>query len=172
MLIQRKDLEEAYLLAEKIRLKLWAVLDSPLSEELGENEPTTNIIQMVDTEANDRFIKITINDILPRMAGLSKSSLELHWLGIMHKALKDLDKKYERVLCVIKVFSPAYYWDVDNRAYNIIINSLRYNQIIPNDKFDNLSFMVMGGVDKDNPRTEIYLVEHPKDPLFFCPINT
>jgi hypothetical protein len=86
----------------------------------------------------------------------------------MHKALKDIKKKYKKVLCVIKVFSPAYYWDTDNRAYNIIINSLRYNQIIPNDKVDNLSFMVMGGVDKNNPRTEIYLVEHPENPLFFA----
>lgn len=172
LLIQRKDLEEAYLLVEKTRLKLWATLDSPLSKEFGENEPATKIIQMVDTEVNDRFIKITINDILPRDVGVSKSSLNQHWLSIMHRALKNIDKTFEKVLCVIKIISPAYYWDVDNRTYSIIINSLRYNQIIPNDKFDNLSFMVMGGVDRDNPRTEIYLVEHPRDPLFFCPANT
>lgn len=162
-------MEEAYLLVEKTRLKLWSVLDSPISEEFGESEPAPNIIQMINTEINERFIKITVNDILPRIAGLSKSSLELHWLGIMHKALKDIDRKFEKVLCVIKVISPAYYWDADNRAHNIVINSLRYNQIIPNDKFGNLSFMVMGGVDKENPRTEIYLVEHPKDDMFFVP---
>ncbi|HBK69346.1 MAG TPA: hypothetical protein DDZ91_11945 [Firmicutes bacterium] len=168
MFVERKELEEAYLLAEKARMKLWAAINSPLSDDSCENDPATDIIQMVDTEMNDKFIKITINDILPRIAGLPKSNLEQHWLGIMHKALKDIKKKYKKVLCVIKVFSPAYYWDTDNRAYNIIINSLRYNQIIPNDKVDNLSFMVMGGVDKNNPRTEIYLVEHPENPLFFA----
>mgnify|MGYP000964666638 FL=1 len=168
MFVEKKELEEAYLLAEKARMKLWAAINSPLSDDSCENDPATDIIQMVDTEMNDRFIKITINDILPRIVGLPKSNLEQHWLGIMHKALKDIKKKYKKVLCVIKVFSPAYYWDTDNRAYNIIINSLRYNQIIPNDKVDNLSFMVMGGVDKNNPRTEIYLVEHPENPLFFA----
>lgn len=122
---------------------------------------------MVDTEVNDKYVKITINDILPRAVGVSKSSLEYHWLSLMHKALKGIEKQYEKVLCVIKVFSPANYWDVDNRTYSIIINSLRYNKIIPDDKFNNLSFMVMGDIDKNNPRTEIYLLEHPEDPLFF-----
>lgn len=163
MFIGRNELEEAYLLAEKTRLKLWAILDSPLNEEFLHSD----IMQIVNTEVNGSYIKITINDILPRAVGVSKSSLENHWLGIMHKALKDIETQYEKILCVIKVFSPAHYWDVDNRTYSIIINSLRYNKIIPDDKFNNLSFMVMGDIDKDNPRTEIYLLEHPDDPLFF-----
>lgn len=165
MFIERSELEEAYLLAEKTRLKLWAILDSPVSEVFEEDEQKT--IQIVDTEINNGFIKITINDILPRAVGVSKSSLEHHWLSLMHKALKSITKQYEKVLCVIKIFSPAHYWDVDNRTYSIIINSLRYNKIIPEDKFNNLSFMVMGDIDKSNPRTEIYLLEHPDDPLFF-----
>lgn len=163
MFIGRNELEEAYLLAEKTRLKLWAILDSPLNEEFLHSD----IMQIVNTEVNGSYIKITINDILPRAVGVSKSSLENHWLGIMHKALKDIETQYKKILCVIKVFSPAHYWDVDNRTYSIIINSLRYNKIIPDDKFNNLSFMVMGDIDKDNPRTEIYLLEHPDDPLFF-----
>jgi hypothetical protein len=169
MFIDRNELEEAYLLAEKTRLKLWSVLESP-AEVIEESK--TNIIQMIDTEVNERYVKISINDILPRAVGVSKSSLEQHWLRIMHKALKDVDRQYEKVLCVIKVFSPAYYWDVDNRTYSIIINSLRYNQIIPEDRFNNLSFLVMGDIDKNNPRTEIYLLEHPKDPLFFAIPNS
>ncbi len=165
MFIKRSELEETYLLAEKTRLKLWSILDSPINEEFVEDELKT--IQMVDAETNDRYVKITINDILPRAVGVSKSSLENHWLSLMHKALQDVETQYEKILCVIKVFSPAHYWDVDNRTYSIIINSLRYNKIIPDDKFNNLSFMVMGDIDKDNPRTEIYLLEHPEDPLFF-----
>jgi len=165
MFIERSELEEAYLLAEKTRLKLWATMDSPLNKETKEYKRET--MQIVNTEVNNGFVKITINDILPRAVGVSKSSLEYHWLSLMHKALKDVETQYEKILCVIKVFSPAHYWDVDNRTYSIIINSLRYNQVIPDDKFNNLSFMVMGDIDKDNPRTEIYLLEHPNDPLFF-----
>ncbi len=169
MFIKINELEEAYLLAEKTRLKLWALIDSATEEPFQNDDQ--KLIQMVDTKVTDMYIKITINDILPRAVGISKSSLQRHWLSLMSKALKDIEKQYEKVFCVIKVFSPAYYWDVDNRTYSIIINSLRYNQIIPDDKFNNLSFMVMGGVDKDNPRTEIYLLEHPDDPLFFIMPN-
>lgn len=165
MFIKRSELEEAYLLAEKVRLKLWTVMDSPIEEVFEEDEQEA--IQMINTEVNGSYVKIMINDILPRAVGVSKSSLEHHWLSLMHKALKDVEIRYEKVLCVIKIFSPAHYWDVDNRTYSIIINSLRYNKIIPDDKFNNLSFMVMGDIDKDNPRTEIYLLEHPNDPLFF-----
>mgnify|MGYP000846023041 CR=1 FL=1 len=166
MFIERSEIEEAYLLAEKTRLKLWSImLDSPVREVVDKDEQ--EIIQMVDTETNDSYIKITINDILPRAVGVSKSSLEQHWYGLMHEALKDIKTQYEKTLCVIKIFSPAHYWDVDNRTYSIIIDSLRYNDIIPDDKFNNLSFMVMGDIDKDNPRTEIYLLEHPDAPLFF-----
>ena len=165
MFIERNELEEAYLLAEKTRLKLWSILDNPASEVFEEDEKKT--IQIIDTKVNDKYVKITINDILPRAVGISKSSLEQHWYSLMHKALKDVKTQYGKILCVIKIFSPAHYWDVDNRTYSIIINSLRYNKIIPDDKFNNLSFMVMGDIDKDNPRTEIYLLEHPEDPLFF-----
>lgn len=168
MFIERNEVEEAYLLAEKTRLKLWTILDDMASEE---HDYPADTIQMVNTETNDKYIKVTINDILPRAVGVSKSSLEQHWLRIMHKALKDIDRKYDKVLCVIRIFSPAHYWDVDNRTYSIIINSLRYNQIISDDKFDNLSFLVMGDIDKNNPRTEIYLLEHPNDPLFFIKRN-
>ncbi len=170
MFIDRNELIKAYLLAEKSRLKLWEILDDPSPLSFNEVE-SLGMEQMVSTETNGRCIKITINDILPRNVEIPKSNLEIHWLGIMHKALKDINAKYEKVLCVIKVYNTAYYWDVDNRTYSIIINSLRYNRIIPNDRFDNLSFMVMGGVDRDNPRTEIYLLEHPEDPFFFVTTN-
>ena len=163
MFIERSEIEKAYLLAEEVRLKLCSIImDNPVGEVIEQET-----IQMVNTEINGSNIKITINDILPRAVGISKSTLEQHWYTLMHKALKDVKIQYEKVLCVIKIFSPAHYWDVDNRTYSFIIDSLRYNDIIPDDKFNNLSFMVMGDIDKDNPRTEIHLLKHPDDPLFF-----
>ncbi|OPZ90999.1 MAG: hypothetical protein BWY74_02112 [Firmicutes bacterium ADurb.Bin419] len=165
MFINGNELEEAYLLTETARMKLWATINDATLEPFKKDEQGT--MQMTETEVNDSYIKITINDILPRAVGVPKSSLEQHWLSLMYKALKDIKIQYQKVLCVIKIFSPANHWDVDNRTYRIIIDSLRYGKIIPNGKCNSVSFMVMGNIDKDNPRTEIYLLEHPDDPFFF-----
>ncbi|MDD2586792.1 MAG: hypothetical protein PHT79_09770 [Syntrophomonadaceae bacterium] len=128
---------------------------------------------MATTEVYKDYIKVTVKDILPRDIGLSKNSLKIHWLGILHNAFSKLDVQYQKVLCVIKIYNPAAFWDVDNRGYKIIIDSLRYNGIIPDDKWNNLAFMVDGEVDRENPRTEIYIMEYPENPLWFvsCDVN-
>lgn len=125
---------------------------------------------LITTEVFPDYIKITIKDILPREADISKTTLREHWLNLMFYALKDIDWQAEKVLCVIKVISTATYWDTDNRSYKFIIDSLRYKQIVPEDTHNHLSYLVVGGeIDKENPRTEIYIVKHPEDPLFFLP---
>ena len=86
----------------------------------------------------------------------------------MHHALRDVNRQFDKALCVIRVYSPASYWDVDNRAYKYIIDSLRYNKLIKDDRQNYLSFMVLGEMDKEHPRTEIYIMERPKT-LNFLP---
>ena len=99
MFIERSEIEKAYLLAEEVRLKLCSIImDNPVGEVIEQET-----IQMVNTEINGSNIKITINDILPRAVGISKSTLEQHWYTLMHKALKDVKIQYEKVLCVIKI---------------------------------------------------------------------
>jgi len=119
-------------------------------------------LDLIRIETGDGYIKIAIKDILPK-ANIKDNTYKNHWHSIMHKALKDVNITFEKAICVITVYTTAYYWDVDNRVYKYIIDSLRLNQIIPNDKHDNLSFMVMGGIDRENPRTEILLVKHPEN---------
>jgi hypothetical protein len=153
------ELKEAYILVEQSRLKLWQALNPAIEpgEEFQMLQDT-----LIKTEEINGVIKITVDDILPRDVGLPKAPLKLHWLGMMHHALKNVDRRFDKVLCVIRVYSPASYWDVDNRAYKFIIDSLRYNKIIKDDRQKYLSFMVIGELDKVNPRTEIFIMEHPE----------
>ncbi len=160
MLIQ--NIKEAYVLAEMTRIKLWEAI---IEDKEIEYEDGSIPDGLISTEVNDDYIKVTVQDILPKDVSISKPVLRDHWLRIMHQALKDVNKQFDKVLCVIAVYCPTPYWDVDNRAYKYIIDSLRHNRIIPDDKHSNLSFMVIGGVDRESPRTEIYILKHPNDIL-------
>ncbi len=164
--VNRKDMVEAYRLIEIARMKTMDMIMHPINKD----ESVTNELldELIATDVYPEYIKITIRDILPREADIPKTTLREHWLSLMFHALKDIDWKAEKVLCVIKVISTASYWDTDNRAYKFIIDSLRYKQIIPNDTHNNISYLVVGGeIDTENPRTEIYILEHPQEPLFF-----
>jgi hypothetical protein len=155
------------LLAEQTRLHLWGLLSDP-THELTEVEDDSGTLmdEIITTDNLDNGIKVTVKDVLPRNAGITMNSLRVHWLSIMHHAFSKTDKKFNKILCIINVVCPANHWDVDNRAYKIIIDSLRYNQLIPNDTNKYLSFMVTSEVDIDDPRTEIYVIEHPENLIF------
>jgi hypothetical protein len=56
-------------------------------------------------------------------------------------------------------------WDVDNRALSFIVNALRAAGLIAGDEWDKLSLLLMGGLDKERPRTEIRLVEYSDDAI-------
>lgn len=169
ILIQRKDIEKAYLLTEQTRLHLWALLSDPTRELIEEEgkEITKIADDIISVEDLKNGLKITVKDVLPRTAGLTTTSLRNHWLSIMRHAFSKKKRQFKKILCIINVVSPADYWDVDNRAYKIIIDSLRYNQLIPDDANRYLSFMVTNEIDFDDPRTEIYVLEHPEN-LLFC----
>jgi|LSQX01.2.fsa_nt_gb hypothetical protein len=165
MKIKREDLESLYLDIEKARMKLWDMIYSP--EVLYNDDGNTVEHSKIVIDKKPGVYGIVVKEVLPRIAGITKGKLDIHWAGIMNYALKDLGVKYKKILCVIKVYSPSSYWDVDNRATSIIIDSLRYNNIIPEDKYENLSLLTMGYRDTENPRTEIYIMEHPEDDTFY-----
>lgn len=168
MLIHVNELINLYKEAEITRLKVFSIL-SRVELGCGEAEEVPHYKEFMDDfiriEESDKHIKITVKDVLPRNASLPKTTLAEHWFGIMHYAFGKTAKRFDKPLCVIKVCHPDVYWDVDNRAYQIIINSLRYNKMVSNDQHAHVSFMVIGERDHDHPRTEIYLLEHPADPV-------
>lgn len=166
IVVNKNNLLEAYKNAEIARMQLLStILYPPDNDQTAAKEILGDL---VETEVFPDHIKITIKDVLPREADIPKTIFREHWHSLMTHALKGIDWRADKLLCVIKVISTASYWDTDNRAYKFIIDSLRYNQIIPNDTHNNISHLVIGGeIDRENPRTEIYLLKHPDDPLFF-----
>jgi hypothetical protein len=162
--LDRADLEKAYVLSEQTRMQLWKlILQTPDIEE--EYDKDAMINEHIQVEDIENGTKIVIKDLLPRNANLPLRTLREHWMSLMHHALKRNRRPFKKILCVIKIVAPGDFWDVDNRAYKIILDSLRYNRLIPNDTSKYLSFMVLGDVDIDFPRTEIYLYEHPENIL-------
>lgn len=168
MLVDTKQIVELYKEIETTRLRTYSILGL-LELGYGEEQELSQYKEFMDNyvqvEESDKHIKVTVKDVLPRSVGLSHKALKEHWFSIMHYAFSKTNKRFNKTMCVIKICHPGVYWDVDNRAYQIIINSLRYNNIVPNDQYAHVSFMVTGETDRKNPRTEIYLLEHPEDPV-------
>lgn len=157
--IDNSTLKEIYKAVEEARMLLWPFL----LEETQEIQDD-GACSPVNVEEIEGVFKITVRDILPRNKDLiKKKNLQIQWYSTMSKALKEINRKFDALIVVIVLYLPAgYVWDVDNRPYKMIIDTLRYNHIIPDDSWNKLSFMVIGKTDKDNPRTEIYLIEMPK----------
>jgi hypothetical protein len=108
-------------------------------------------------------IHIIVNECLPRVCDIRNSShIRDHWVSMISCGLTKakINKSFKHALCIIKIYAPIEsIWDVDNRAYGIIIDAIRYNRIIKDDSWNNLSFMVTGQKDTERPRVEIIIQE-------------
>ncbi|MGB9804852.1 hypothetical protein [Desulfofundulus sp.] len=135
----------------------------PAEEQIEElpgeqNGATAQIIQEGDLKG---VLKIVVDGYLPR-ARHATSVMRRSWIGKITRALLPIDVHFERAFCVIAIYVPAKVnWDVDNRYYKFIIDAIRFARVIDDDSCQRLSFMVIGGVDPENPRTEIYIVNQP-----------
>jgi hypothetical protein len=165
---------EIYEHAEALKLRTWDALER-VQDDLEWYGDLKKEDRKLDAEAtfDGTLLKIIVKDCLPRRPSL-KSSLQSaallrsYWAGNITSAIRRLSEpvRFEKAICVIKIITPRNIeWDVDNRAVNIIINSLRMAQVVKNDSWDRLSLCTFGGVDKDNPRTEIMVMEQPDNPI-------
>ncbi|MCL6478784.1 MAG: hypothetical protein K6T65_10245 [Peptococcaceae bacterium] len=107
------------------------------------------------------ILRIDVDEPLPRNATYT-GSMRSVWLTKLYKALLDIDISFGRALCIIIVYSPRdVMWDVDNRAYKVVVDALRIAGKVNDDNYQNISILVIGNVDKERPRTEIHVVEQP-----------
>ncbi len=170
----RDALKKAYEHIETAKLLTWEAISCGQDdlEWSGQISPEEREID-AQAEYNRGILKITVNDVLPRRKENASSSipaslLRSYWAGNVAYAVRKLDVAvhYERALCAITVYGPRDVdWDVDNRAISYVINALRMAGIIPGDEWDKLSLLLLGGVDRKNPRTEIRLIEYPEDAI-------
>lgn len=68
---------------------------------------------------------------------------------------------------VVFFFPDAIRRDVDN-YYKFIGDCLIENNFIKDDNFKNLEIFLRGRIDRDNPRTEIFLWELNKFEEIYC----
>ncbi|NPV89614.1 MAG: hypothetical protein HPY50_02405 [Firmicutes bacterium] len=108
------------------------------------------------------ILKISIPEVLP-IGRYYTSESKAHWMGMITQAYMGLGKqvRMDHALCVIRTLTPsAQQWDNDNRlAVSHIINAIRGLGIVPDDTYEYLSLLQVGGVDETAPRTEILLLD-------------
>lgn len=133
-------------------------------EDIGTIEPINGATAWVESG----ILRINIDECLPRI--VSKPT-KIRWINKIRRALLDVSVRFESATIIIQVYSPySIPWDTDNRAQSMIINAIRYMKVIPDDSYQYMSYLVSGKVDNDNPRTEIYVINHAFDAQSFISI--
>jgi hypothetical protein len=166
----RDALEAAYKHIEKAKLITWEAISCGQDELEWSGEISLDE-RRIDAQAefDGEVLIITVNDVLPRKrTDMPGALLRGYWIRNITEAVARLyaPVHFERALCSITVFGPRDVgWDVDNRAISYIVNALRAANVIPGDEWDRLSLLLLGGLDKQNPRTEIRLVEYSNDAI-------
>lgn len=129
------------------------------AEDLGLIEPVDGATAWVEKG----ILRITVDECLPRDKLVTKVT-KMRWINKIRRALLDINIRFKSALIIIEVYSPySGAWDVDNRAFSIVINAIRYMKIIPDDSYQHMTFMVAGKMDKERPRTEIFVLDYDVD---------
>lgn len=162
-------LEQNYIRAEIIRLEAWIMLQE-IRKTVEDFELDINTERMINSNAeyDGKTLKIVVDDYLPRkcLMGDRKalSLLRRTWVGGITRLINQLQKdkgiRFNQAHCVIVSYIPRdCTWDVDNRVFKFIPDALKYTGIVATDSWSNMSVSIVGRVDKEAPRTEIYVTE-------------
>ena len=167
-------LSEIYEQAKELNLKLWCAIDCVQNdlEWTGEIDTEKKLVEAEAVyDSQNKALKIVVNDCLPRISAMKSEASFLmrnYWKGCVAAAIRKLPEPvtFEKALCAIIMYTPRKIeWDVDNRAFQMIINALRASQVIKSDGWDTLALLLKGEVDKKRPRTEIIVKEYPEDTI-------
>jgi len=120
------------------------------------------------------FVKIVLDEIPPSINKYVSNSknfniyredkLVFSWIfkSALNRNKIKVNKPFKKsFLMVIFFFPNAIRRDVDN-YYKFIGDCLVENKLIKDDNFKNLEVFLRGRIDRDNPRTEIFLWELKK----------
>ena len=129
-----------------------------------DKEKCLSLLPVTITQENG-YIKITIKSVLPHEKNLiTYRTLKTVWCKSIVPNLRKFCKKhnlaYEKTTIKIVAYLPYnYIWDVDNCAYSMIIDAVRRAGIVRDDSYKNVQVILTSAVDKENPRTEVYIQE-------------
>lgn len=165
------------------RLKAWGMLRG-IRDDIVELKLPVDTTPLLNSTAqyDGGILKIIIDDYIPRKS-ITKvkeadAPLRNHWLRSVVDPIRKLQAsgiilQFDKALCIIKTYVPRDITrDVDNVAYKIILDGLRYTRIIKDDTWKQMAFMVAGDIDRKAPRTEIYVIAYSKIMEILAPIFT
>lgn len=154
---------------EKIRLELFELMQETLEVQDIQDECKElaclcdNLKEAVVSFPYDGVTQITVYDYPVRIVKNSAKYQNIWMRNILNALRKHDIKTIDRALVIIRLFSPiTTAWDVDNRAINHIINGIKLSRLIADDSWNKMSYMLIGGIDKENPRTEIWVYDLEK----------
>ena len=159
---RRVELMEVYGRAEELRVRLWEMAgDMGVEEFLWEERAGAPLPDSATVEGG--VVRLVLPDYLPMLKRDRRGVMRAHWLGLVRKAAQQLGEipRFQRALCVVVAYRPHRGWDVDNVAFKYIIDGVRF-MFLGEDTHDRLAFAVVGAVDRDRPRTEVYIAEAPE----------
>jgi hypothetical protein len=167
----RDFLKKHYVEVEKLRRAVWKELEKVEHEleQWGELRPEKRTVPAWASYSSG-VLRVVVEDYLPKKSEtLHNSHLRLFYTYPITEAVRTLTEKlgrtisFERAACLIVAYLPRKgRWDTDNRAIGSLINGLRFAGVIQGDSWDQLIFTVIGKVDKDHPRTEIFVTDQER----------
>lgn len=165
-------INKQYIDIEIKRMEFWSMVYEIREDMVNADLPVDDTKTLISSASYENgILKILVKDYIPRKCLIKHkgavTALCKHWLTAIIDAVKRLRETGtvphfdKRALCIIKTYIPRnIVRDLDNLAFNTILNSLRYSKIIDDDSWNELAFSIDGDVDRENPRTEIYVTEY------------
>ncbi|HIE11917.1 MAG TPA: hypothetical protein EYP63_00565 [Desulfotomaculum sp.] len=158
-----ETVKQSYLCVEELRLTL---LDLIMTEQQEGRLPEhLDCLPRAEAHVEGGVVRLVLGDYLPVISDVRSPKMRLHWTTLVAQAVGTLSTvpRFTRAFCVIVPYRPRPRWDPDNVVYKYILDGVRYTLLCGDDTHQNMLFAVIGAVDRENPRTEVYIAEAPAD---------
>lgn len=168
------DLKSIYrnLVTEELRIA--RIISEHEKEETYSNLPGVKGYSTA-VQCND-YIKITVNRV-PEKIKIHKEAatkyygeIKEFWVGSIMYAIAEanIETIFDKCVVFIKIYYKDKVWDADNHHISFIVNAIRYSQLVPDDNFERLSYMVTGAISPTNEYyTEIYICSEKTFPMLY-----
>jgi hypothetical protein len=159
--LMNSELLRIYLTEAYLKYQSWTELDRIAPAVDFDEEINCEVIE-------DNIIKITMNGHLPFIKKEHKMDtkeyfwkLRDHYTPRLNRAIQrrnpNISFSEKAFVLIMQYFPNDKIRDLDNQFKSFIFNSLRSTQIVKDDRWQSLSYMDVGLIDRENSRTEIYV---------------
>ncbi|MDT3417157.1 hypothetical protein QO009_003052 [Brevibacillus aydinogluensis] len=126
--------------------------------------PHLPISVIQEHEITESYVRFVMEGVLPIIFDKSDAKyhrkVREHYMNQMVQFVttNHIQRKFAPAFVLLAQYFPDMkIRDLDNRSKSFIFNGLRYSGLIQEDSWFKLSYMDCGFLDKENPRTEIWV---------------